>query len=739
MYETILQTLLRTSIIAAIAAIIVMLLRIPLKKAPRRWSYLLWAVVFFRCICPASFESEISIFNAIPDEQNFSQTETIENADEFYIDNTEIYKDYTVNADMTSYIPAENTEIPKEKNISRILVIIWLSGTAVMLLYGIISYIILKSRLKTAVKISDNIYETDRFSSAFSAGAFPAKIYIPAGYSEEQRRFMIVHEKTHIKRFDHISKIIAFIGLSVHWFDPFIWASFILMTRDMELSCDEAVLRQLGAEEKTAYSHALLQASMKSSGIISLPTAFAEKGIKERVKNALAYKKPKVFVTIIAVIAVLAAFAVLGTNAVKNEIKTIDEIKNDLPVVSNVATADIDGEKFYIIKDPSPLLSLGMTELTADEDQAVYQAYKTGEPEIHLTEKPAKAVISNIYKTESGYWGITIEFFNDNAESEMKFPIEISTAAKEKMQTYSQGGNAKHYDINYEIEPRKAENSNACGIIFMGFDDTEIFISDKISAENSDKLAVSVSYENIDTEADDIAENEISDPYAAVLDPNLKYLNSDLQADTFYLLNEFSGTDIKLYGSYNSNSMQVIIEHDGIRDLFDQVWDPLPFRADILAAYGDYDGDGKKEISAAYNTGHGTGVSVWQLVIYKMNDDGHFEDLRTDVDAIGEAFRNAVDISVDNGTKNISYTVGGKTRTSSYADNFADEYYGGNVTSENIRFTDQLHFTLDGDKIFCSVSPGLITTYYGDELTGEVKFDGKIFSIENIGFADFGE
>ena len=506
MWKIILQTVLKTSLIAAISAAIVMLLRIPLKKASKRWAYLLWAVVFFRCLCPVSFESGLSVFNFFPKEQTaFLQTA---DTDKIYNDSTEIYKDLSENADLTTVgYNTEKTENISVENTSRIFVIIWISGTALMLLYGIISYIILKAKIKTAVKISDNIYETDKFYTAFSAGIFPAKIYIPSGYSEEQRQFMTAHEKIHIKRCDHISKIIAFIGLSLHWFDPFIWISFILMTKDMELSCDEAVLEKLGAEEKTAYSQTLLQVSMKRSGIILLPTAFAEKDVKERVKNALSYKKPKVFVTVIAVMAVIAAFAVLGTNAVNDGGKVVEEItEHSFSAVNSAAAVNIDGENFYIIKDPSPLLSFGITELTADENSVAYQAFKSGEPEIHLTEKPTKAIISDIYKTESGYWGISIEFFNDNADKENKFPFEVSTDAKEKMQTCVQGGNAKYYDVFYEIEPRKADDSNACGIIFMGFDDTEILISDSIGAANSDKLAFSVSYEEINTEKNFSAE-----------------------------------------------------------------------------------------------------------------------------------------------------------------------------------------------------------------------------------------
>lgn len=714
MWEIILRTVLKTSMIAAIAAVIVMLLRIPLKKAPHRWSYLLWAVVFFRCLCPVSFESGISIFNAIPDEQPaFSQT-----ADVVYIDSTEIYKDYSANADNYS---AENTEIPEEKSTGKILVIIWLTGTAAMLSYGIVSYIILKSRLKTAVKISGNIYETDGSSSAFSAGLFPAKIYIPAGYSEEQQRFMIVHERTHIKRLDHISKTIAFIGLSIHWFDPFIWASFILMTKDMELSCDEAVLRQLGAEEKTAYSRTLLQASMKRSGIISLPTAFAEKSIKERVKNALSYKKPKVFVTVIAVIAVITAFTVLGTNAVK---KPDNDGDNEILLTNYLTPINTGEEQVYIINEKSADIA-GIDVCGIIKDEVFLLKYAVSE-KIDITFDVLPSDIYKVYiddlkiiKNSSGekLLEVSMIVYTESEETTDKVPVTIN----EEIDTGMVGGNNSQFDVWAQIKPSYQENFNAVGLVLCGLENAEVYINGNIDASES----------GTDNYSED---NVIFDPYTAVLDPDLKYLESDLQANTFYLLNEIPGTDIRLYGSYG-NGMQVIIEHDGIRDLFDQVWSPLPFKADILAAYGDYDGDGKKEISAVYNTGHGTGVSVWQFVIYKMNDDGHFEDIRTDADAIGEAFRNAVDISVDNGTKNISYTVGGKTRTSSYADNFADEYYGGNVTSKDIRFTDQVHFTLDGDKIFCSVVPGLITTYYGDELTGKVKFDGKNFSIENIGFA----
>ena len=331
----IMQTILKASFTAGIAALAVILLRITMKRLPKRWSYILWSVVFFRCLCPFSPEAAVSIFNIIPTESKTGQVsvaETVCDSPENYVteyyhgnvmisSDDPIYKDYSGNAAFNRIAAdAVSGTASEESPVSpgTVVFIIWATGVMVMVWYAVVSYTMLMQKVRAAVKMPDGVYETDMISTAFTAGFFAPKIYLPCGLSENDRRLIIAHEKVHIRRLDFIWKPLAFAGLALHWFNPLIWIAFIFMTRDMEFSCDEAVLETLGLEKKMAYSEALLQVSVKRSGLAIFPPAFAETGIKGRVKNVLAYKKPRIISTVIAAVIVVTTCVVLGTNAVEN-------------------------------------------------------------------------------------------------------------------------------------------------------------------------------------------------------------------------------------------------------------------------------------------------------------------------------------------------------------------------------------------------------------------------------------
>lgn len=314
--EEFIKMLISASLTAVPAVLAVMLARLLMKKASKRWTYLLWAVVFFRCLCPFSVESGLSVFNAVPElsaENRVSEiTRITESTGNIGAEEREfVYRNTVSKADITVMLP----QTEQKETVDRYFVMfaVWLAGAAAMWVYGIISYRRLMNRLKTAVKAEDGVLESDRISTAFSAGFFPARIYLPRGLFPEERGFIVTHEQIHIKRLDYIAKLAAFIALTLHWFNPMIWLAFALMSRDMELSCDEAVLKILGADKKKAYSEALLRVAVRRSGFLT--PAFAETGIKTRVRNILKYKKPTVAATVLAAAAVAVVCVVFGTNA----------------------------------------------------------------------------------------------------------------------------------------------------------------------------------------------------------------------------------------------------------------------------------------------------------------------------------------------------------------------------------------------------------------------------------------
>ena len=514
MLETIVKLILRGSLAAAVAAAAVMLIRLPLKKAPKRWSYLLWAVVFFRCLCPLSVESAVSIFNAVP-EQSIYVEQVSDNYEYVPVDYDPVYVDYSGNADFNK---SDVREKPVQKNsgsVYTILFIIWVSGAAVMLLYAVISYVRLMMKMKTAIKTEDGIYETDMVSTAFSAGLFPPKIFLPCGLSEKERELIIAHERVHIRRLDFIFKPLAFAGLALHWFDPMIWVSFALMTKDMELSCDEAVLKMLGAAEKKSYSNALLKVSMKRSGLTALPLAFAGSGIKERVKNVLGYKKSGIIATVIAAVVVLTAGAVLGTDAVRNSDVTGGNPETRIWYNNNflddyAAVTNTDGEMFFIqyrgiYEDTDAAGLKNLVVYNYDDRGIVFENRGPGTRDVDIyidPEKIEKVVIQDLrlghYDDYDGdginddltYIAADMELFmtEDNDKSpEVQYSGEYINLGNTKVQTVMCGGNAQRYGIYAEMEIVPSTNGftpeyvlSGYGIKLVGFGDAEIYIADNL-------------------------------------------------------------------------------------------------------------------------------------------------------------------------------------------------------------------------------------------------------------------
>ncbi len=301
--------LLNMSLKASYVILAVIIIRFFLKKAPKKYSYALWLAAAFRLVCPVSFQSVISLF-AI----RFKRGDTTA------VDLTQVVSPVvdTVNPQVNVGVPAVNNAINSSlpaptpqysanpmQIIMYIAAFVWLLGIAAMVIYAVVTYIRLHRKLRFAVKFEDNVYETDIISSPFIMGFFRPKIYIPKGIDTDKLGYVLQHERTHIKRFDHVIKPLAFLILAVHWFNPLVWLSFYLMSRDMEMSCDEKVLLKEDSSN-TDYSTTLLSLAVKKRFPSPSPLAFGESGVKKRIKNALKFKKPAIWISIIAVVVCIA-------------------------------------------------------------------------------------------------------------------------------------------------------------------------------------------------------------------------------------------------------------------------------------------------------------------------------------------------------------------------------------------------------------------------------------------------
>lgn len=300
-------TILNMSLTGAFIIAAICLVRLPLKKIPKIISYCLWAVAGFRLVFPFSIESVFSLIpfkaQTIPTDIATQTVPRIDSGIPF------------VNNAVSSILPAaaSSASVNPLQIWTTMGGFVWLAVAVSMLIYGVVSYVILKWKMREAARLEANIYEAQNIKSPFVLGVFNPGIYLPSGLSAKEKSYVILHEQTHIRRRDHIVKLVAYFILCLHWFNPLVWAAFLLLGADMEMACDEQVLKVMGDGVKKDYSLSLLSLAAERPIIGGSPLAFGEGGIKERIKNVLNFRKPSrmIFAASIVLVAVLSVgFAV---------------------------------------------------------------------------------------------------------------------------------------------------------------------------------------------------------------------------------------------------------------------------------------------------------------------------------------------------------------------------------------------------------------------------------------------
>ena len=312
MYE-VFTKLLNMSIMASVLAVFVMLLRLILKKVPRKYICILWALVAIRLIIPMGFFSNLSFYNVmdVPTDESgqieyFQYTSHAEKPEIVFTVPAVGHEEYAVGQEVTTS-HTEDLYLP-------VIINIWIIGFAVMILSALISFFRLKGEVAASVRKEGRIYTCDDISFPFILGIIMPRIYIPSGMPDEIREHVIAHEQAHLRRLDHLWKPLGFFILSIHWFNPVIWVSYILLCRDIEAACDEKVISGMDKEKISGYSEALLTCATHRRLITACPVAFGETDVKSRVKNVLNYKKPAFWVIIIAVIACIVVAVCFLTN-----------------------------------------------------------------------------------------------------------------------------------------------------------------------------------------------------------------------------------------------------------------------------------------------------------------------------------------------------------------------------------------------------------------------------------------
>ena len=332
--EALFLKLLNMSITAGWIVLAVVLLRLLLKKAPKWISCLLWVLVGLRLILPFSFESKVSVVpstETVPQEIIYSQAPTI-NSGVPFVNNS-------VNPVISeSLAPEVGASVNPIQIVIFVATIVWCIGVAGMLIYALISYLRVKHKVRISAPLRENIYICDNIGTPFILGVFKPKIYLPSELPEREAEYVIAHEKSHLKRRDHLWKPIGFALLTVYWFNPLLWLGYVLLCRDIELACDERVIKNMDAEEKKAYSTALLDCSIPRRMISACPLAFGEVDVKNRIKSVLNYKKPAFWIIVVAIIACIVAAVCLLTDPKREK----DEVVSSADTVENSDVSDTD-------------------------------------------------------------------------------------------------------------------------------------------------------------------------------------------------------------------------------------------------------------------------------------------------------------------------------------------------------------------------------------------------------------
>lgn len=321
---------LEMSVMGSVVVLATILFRFLLRKRSKRFIMILWAVVAVRLLLPINIQSVISIFNYIPlhtdtistqiqETKVFAETKT----DPAEIKDITTEKTYSgTDHQETTLTAVHNEHARASVDVRTILAAVWFTGFAGVFAYTAIRFILLKIKLKDAVKIEKNVYESDKIRSPFVFGLFVPKIYLPEALGNTEREYILMHERNHIRHGDWIGKMLGTVIVAVHWFNPFVWLSYVLFEQDIEMSCDESTIAKMTSELKQAYAISIVNYAKKSNNRKYLVTPlgfsnprFCQAEVTHRVKNIISYKKGTRFTSVLIVSSLLFVSATLALNS----------------------------------------------------------------------------------------------------------------------------------------------------------------------------------------------------------------------------------------------------------------------------------------------------------------------------------------------------------------------------------------------------------------------------------------
>lgn len=398
--HSVFSTVINMSMTGSIVIGFVLLARLLLKRAPKVFSYALWAVVLFRLLCPFSVSSALSLLRVTGASVSESQSvvtsvqfipvldiyqyaphsDFVEDSKtDYYINDNSIHTNSSIPDNRTEFTPTPDagsqqaTAEPVREPVYY-AAYIWLLGIGILLAYNCVCYGKLRRKLVGAVCLRKNIYLADHIPSPFILGLVKPKIYLPSVLERSEYRYILAHERYHIRRKDHIVKLLAYGALCLHWFNPLVWVAFALSGKDMEMSCDEAVIRRYGPNVRAEYSASLLRLATNKRIIAATPLAFGEGDTKGRVLNMAKWKKPKFWVLLCAAVLCVAILVACAVNPAQNT-DTKKEIDETIPT----STEPIAEETmpFLSVTDPEEACRTAMEVLKKAESYYICNTYES--------------------------------------------------------------------------------------------------------------------------------------------------------------------------------------------------------------------------------------------------------------------------------------------------------------------------------------------------------------------------
>ncbi len=434
------------SISASWIVLAVLVLRLLLKKAPKWINGILWGIVGLRLIMPFSLES---VFSLIPSSETISK---VPDAPRPHFESGVTIIDNRVNDYLGGhYYEGVTRPTGHFADITTILAIAWIVGIVVLLAYTVISYLRVKNKIGTAVLLRDNIFQSENVVSPFVLGIIKPKIYLPFNMNEQDMNHVIAHENAHIRRKDHWWKPFGFLVLTLHWFNPLMWLGYALLCRDIELACDEKVVKEFNNEQKADYSQALLTCSVNRRIIAACPLAFGEVGVKNRVKSVLNYKKPAFWIVVTAIVVIITVAVCSLTNPVSNKLGKMENnnlwsrtAENTAVSISNGVTTEYIGAISVDLLDDLYNLKISKKEISLSRDE---ERDKTNTIVLNLIpedeEQQMKSYANSTYIHFSA--DFTSVWINDGVKPTFSYKVMNPQKAKEVF------GYIKNYNVSESV------------------------------------------------------------------------------------------------------------------------------------------------------------------------------------------------------------------------------------------------------------------------------------------------